>query len=288
MTLSPDRTSVPTEPAEWPDGTALFPFATALLGLSFAAAFAGLLVEDVYTGAESTRTMFRAYDLVTVAVVAPALAVALATLHRPSRVPVLAVTSLAAYLLYTYAYYLFGTGYNDLFLAHIAVFGTALLTVVLGFRTVAGIRTPPLQLARPRARIVAGLLGVLTAALAGMWVWVGVDNALNDTVPEGSQLVETESVVRLGIALDLGVLVPFYAVAIVLLWRGAAWGFLLAAVALFSGLLHQVSYLVAMPVQVAADVPGAVGSDPVEPVIVLVYLIGAVLLARARTGTPSP
>lgn len=287
MTLSPDRTSVPTEPAESPDGTALFPFATALLGLSFAAALAGLLVEDLYTGVESTTTMFRAYDLVTVVVVAPALAAAMSMLHRPSRTPVLAVTSLAGYLVYTYAYYLFGTGFNDLFLVHIAVFGTALLTVVLGFRTVAAIQTPPLQLARPRARLVAGLLGVLTAALAGMWVWAGVDNALNDTVPAGSQLVETETVVRLGIALDLGVLVPFYAVAIVLLWRGAAWGFLLAAVALASGLLHQVSYLVAMPVQVSADVPGAVGSDPFEPVIVLVYLIGAVLLARSRKGSPA-
>lgn len=292
MTLSTHPGSVPTaprdphEPDDRATGSALFPYATALLGLSFAAGMAGLLVEDLYTGVEATSAMLRGYDLVTVAVVAPALAVAMLMLHRPSRAPALAVTSLAAYLVYTYAYYLFGTGFNDLFLVHVAVFGTALLTVVLGFRTVAAIETPPLQLARPRARLVAGLLGVLTLALAGMWIWAGVDNALNDTMPTGSRLVETETVVRLGIALDLGVLVPFYAAAIVLLWRGRAWGFLLAAVALTSGLLHQVNYLVAMPMQVAADVPGAVGTDSAEPVIVLVYLIGAILLARSRRGTP--
>jgi hypothetical protein len=54
----------------------------------------------------------------------------------------------------------------------------------------------------------------------------------------------------------------------------------LAAVALFAGLLHQVSYVVAMPFQVAADIPGAVSYDPGEPVIVLLYVAGAVLLLR--------
>lgn len=44
--------------------------------------------------------------------------------------------------------------------------------------------------------------------------------------------------------------------------------------------LGQVSYMVAMPFQVAADVPGAVAFDPVEPVIVLLYLLGAALLVR--------
>ena len=293
MTLSPHRTSGssgqrdPSAPADPVAGSALFPFAAALLGLAFAAAIAGLLIDDVYTGAESTAAMFRGYDLVTLTVVAPALAVAALNLHRRSRTPALAVTGLAAYLVYTYAYYLFGTGFNDLFLVHIAVFGTALVTVVLGFRTVSAIEAPALLLARPRARLTAALLGLLTLALGGMWVWAGVDNALTGAVPAGSRLVETDTVVRLGIALDLGVLVPFYLVAAVLLWRGAVWGFLLGSVALLSGLLHQVSYLVAMPMQVAADVPEAVSSDPAEPVVVLVYLFGAILLARSRKGTPT-
>lgn len=39
-----------------------------------------------------------------------------------------------------------------------------------------------------------------------------------------------------------------------------------------------------MPFQVAADVPGAVPFDSGEPVIVLLYLLGAALLVR-RQGT---
>ena len=83
--------------------------------------------------------------------------------------------------------------------------------------------------------------------------------------------------------LDLAVLVPLYGVAAVLVWRRTGWGFLLAAVAAVAGVLHQVGYVVAMPFQVAADVPGAVNQDPFEPVIVAVYLTLVVLLLRGLT-----
>jgi len=89
--------------------------------------------------------------------------------------------------------------------------------------------------------------------------------------------------VHLGMALDLSLLVPLYAVAAVLLWRRAPWGYLLAALAVIAGVLHQVSYVVAMPFQVTADVPEAVSYDPVEPVIVLLYLVAAALLLRGTT-----
>lgn len=266
----------------------LFISAAVLLGLAFAAAMAGLLVADVYTGPESTAAMFRGWDLVTVLVVAPALAVGVLSLHRPSRTPTLAVTSLAVYLAYSYAYYLFGTGFNDLFLVHIAVFVAAAVTIALGLRALPGTGAPPLRLARPRARLAALLLGALTVGLAGMWIVAGIDNALSGAVPAGSRLVETETVVRLGIVMDLAVLAPFYATAALLLWRGTVWGFLLGTVAVSSGLLLQLGYVVAMPVQVAADVPGAARGDPAEPVIVLVYLFSALLLARARRMSAAP
>jgi hypothetical protein len=85
-------------------------------------------------------------------------------------------------------------------------------------------------------------------------------------------------VVRLGIALDLALLVPVYAAAAVLVWRRRGWGYLLAAVALVSGVAEQVNYLVAMPFQAGADVPGAIWTDPLEPVVLALYLLGAFAL----------
>jgi hypothetical protein len=251
------------------------------------ASLAGLLVDGVYTGAESTAEMLRAFDLVAVLVVVPGLAVAARCAARGSVLAHLVVASLVAYVVYTYAYYLFGTGFNDLFLLHAAVFSTGLvaLGLVLASLDVGaladrfGAKTP--------ARIVAGSLGLLAAALGGMWVYVALDNAVTGDLPAGSVLVETGTVVHLGMALDLALLVPLYGAAAVLLWRRAPWGYAVAGVALLAGVLHQLSYVLAMPFQVAADVPGAVAYDPVEPVIVLLYVAASVLLLRGARR-PSP
>jgi hypothetical protein len=252
--------------------------ARALTGLAACAALAGLLVDGVYAGAESTAAMLRGFDLVTALVVVPALATATHLARRGSVMAHLVVASLVGYVVYTYAYYLFGTGFNDLFLLHAAVFSTGL--VALGL-TLASLDLNALAARfdpRTRRRTIAGILGGLAAALGGMWVYLAVDTAVHGEAPTGSKLVETDTVVHLGMALDLTLLVPLYAAAAWLLWRRAPWGYALAGLALFAGLLHQLGYVVAMPFQVASDVPGAVAHDPGEPMIVLMYLTASALL----------
>ena len=139
-----------------------------------------------------------------------------------------------------------------------------------------------------RVRLPAAVLALLALSLGGLWVSACLAYALDGTLPAGSSLVESDTVVHLGIVLDLTVLVPLYLAAAVLLGRRHAWGFALAAVSLVAGTLHQVSYVVALLFQYAADVPGSVAVDPVEPVILLLYAVATVVLLRgrlARTGS---
>jgi hypothetical protein len=246
--------------------------------LALAASLAGLRIDGIYTGAASTAEMLRGFDLVTAVVIVPGLAVASHLARRGSIVAQLVATSLIAYLVYTYAYYLFGTGFNDLFLLHVAVFGAGLVALVLCLTSLDSSAAAHRFGAQARVRTIAGILGVLAVALGGMWTYFAVDNAVTGDVPAGSQLVETDTIVRLGMALDLTLLVPLYAVTAVLLWRRAAWGYVLATIALVGGILHQVSYIVAMPFQVVGDIPGAVSYDPFEPIIVLLFLAATALL----------
>jgi hypothetical protein len=195
---------------------------------------------------------------------------------------------MVAAAVYTYAYYLFGTEFNDGFLLHAAAFSGCLSALVLTLASldVAGIarRFGP----RTPVRWISGLLAFLAAGLGGMWVFFAVRFALTGDAPQGSALVETPTVVHLGYGLDLAVLVPVYAVAAVLLWRRAAWGYVLAAVALLSGTIHQVGYLVAMPFQVSAGVPEATAFDPLEPPIAAVFAIAAAALLAGLRGAPAP
>ncbi len=249
----------------------------ALVGM-VAASVAGLLVDDLYGTPSSTAAMLRGYDAVTLAAAAPLLAVSMVAALRGSRKGLLVWLAVLAYNVYAYAIYLFATEFNDAFLVHVAVFTSSAVALGLGLATMDVERTREAYRPRTPARLVAVLLGALALALGAMWVVVSVQNAVTGDIPAGSSLVETPRMVHLGIVLDLALLVPAYAVAAVLLWRRHAWGYVLAAVLLVSGLLHQVGYLVALPMQVAADVPGATAFDPVEPVIAGLYLVGAVLM----------
>lgn len=246
--------------------------------LALAAALAGLLLDDVYTGATSTAQILRGYDLATAVLVVPALTVAAGYLRRGSLLGRLVTAGLLADLVYSYAFFVFGTSFNDLFLLHLAVFSASLTALVL---TVAGADLDAVakRLQAPtRVWPAAAGLALLALSLGGMWISAALVNAVNETIPAGSRLVETTTVVHLGMALDLAVQVPLYAVAAVLLWRRSAWGYVLAFVALLSGIPEQVSYLVAMPLQVMAGVRGAVAFDPLEPVILVVYALGLVVL----------
>jgi hypothetical protein len=258
-----------------------------LTGLVAGASLAGLLLNGVYSGPESTAEMLRAYDVVAVLVVVPALAVAARRAARGSVLAPLVIASLVAYVVYTYAYYLFGTGFNDLFLLHAAIFSTGLVALGLLLASLDVEALAGRFGVKTKVRIVASSLGVLAVALGGMWVYVALANAVTGDPPTGSKLVETSAVVHLGMALDLMLLVPLYGAAALLLRRRAPWGFALAGVALLAGVLHQVSYIVAMPFQVAADVPGAVAYDPGEPAIVLLYVAASVLPFRGARR-PSP
>jgi hypothetical protein len=258
-----------------------------VLVLMSVASVAGLLVDGLYRDPLPTSSMLRGYDLVTLVVAVPALGAAVVGVRRRSPLAELVWVGLLAAAAYTYAIYVFGTAFNALFLLHVAVLSGAVFALVLALAAADPAATGNRIHLRRSRPVVAMILGALAVGLGGMWVYVSLRFAATGEVPAGSALVETAETVHLGIALDLAFLVPTYGAAAVLLWRRSAWGELLAAIALVSGVVHQIGYLVAMPFQVAAGVPGAVATDPAEPIIVALFALAAALLLIpiARDGS---
>lgn len=246
--------------------------------LAFVVSLAGLLVDGVYGEPASVAEMLRGYDLVTVVVVVPALVISQLLARRDSRRAQLVWTGLLAYLVYTYAYYLFPTSFNRLLLLHVVVFSGSLLALVLTIRALDVTDIADSFNPHTPRRTVSCILAVLALALGGLWIYHSVQFITSGALPAGSSLVEPDVVVHLGIALDLALLVPAYALAAVWLWRGIPVGYVLAAVVLVSGTLHQLSYMVALPFQAAAGLPGAVAFDPFEPLIALLYVLASALL----------
>lgn len=246
---------------------------------AMSAAVLGLVLGDVYGPDQAAVQMLRGFDAVTLVVIGPALLLTVRSEGHGSTTATLFTASLLAYLGYTYLYYLLGTGFTDLMLLHAPLLTATLVALVLTFRDL------PVPSLRDRttgggARVAAGVLALLAVSLGAMWTYAVVAHAADGTLPAGSSLVESGTMVHLGIVLDLTLLVPLYGAAAVLLWRRRAWGFVLATVALVAGILHQLSYVVALLFQYTADVPGSVLVDPFEPVILALYVIATLLLLR--------
>ena len=255
-----------------------------LVGLLATASGAGLFVDDLYQDPAPVAAMFRGYDLIALIIIAPLLAVTLLPALRRSVRAQLLWTGGLAYAVYHSALYVFGTEFNDIFLLHVAVFSLSVFAFGLAIANldVSGMarrfsdRTP--------ARSIAAILLLLAATLAVFWIAPSIRFAITGEIPkEGSELIVPTATTHLGWVLDLSLLVPAYALAGILLWRRAAWGYVLATVVLIGGLVQQVDYMAALAFQANANIPGASGFDPLEPVIASLYLIGAVaLLARVR------
>ncbi|HSK97828.1 MAG TPA: hypothetical protein VK891_14495 [Euzebyales bacterium] len=275
-TLAPSGTGTAATAARW--------LAAATAALVAGISAAGLWAAGLYTDGPAVEAMFRGYDLVALAVVAPLLAASLLPSWRDRPAAQLVRVSMLAFCVYNYAYYLFGAQLNAALLAHVAIFTASLYALVL---TVVALDVDWLAAAfRPRTpvRAVAVVLGLLAVPLATIQLSGLAGFALTGTTPqEPSQLVVPLVFTRLGAVLDLSLLVPAYLLAAVWLWRRRAWAYLLSTAVLVAGALHQLSYIAGMLFQLAAEVPGA-AFDPYEPAIVALFAVGSGLLfANLRT-----
>lgn len=255
-----------------------------VVALLTASSVAGLLIDGLYQESDAVVAMLRGYDLAALVTAAPLLAVTLVPSLRTSLRARLMTAGTLAFVVYDYAYYVFGTGFNDLFLLHVATFSTALFALILTLSSLDVAGLAPRFRSRTPVRTVATILGVLAASLAGLWISGSLAFAVNGTMPgDGNALVYPIEMTHLGYAMDLAFLVPAYAAAATLLWRRRPWGHVLGAVMLVAGAFTQVTYMAAMVFQSRADIAGAAAFDPFAPVLVTTYLIGAgLLLANLR------
>jgi hypothetical protein len=251
--------------------------ATALMAV---AATAGLWADGLYRESAGLREMFRGYDFVTLVVAVPTLAVSLALANRGSIRSRMVWLGSLGFAVYTYALYVFGSSFNDVFLVHVAILILASVALALGVRQA---DIPGLVSGfgwRAPTRFVAGILAFLSVGLGGMWIFYAVRFAVTGDPPVESELVVPLTITHLGYALDLSLLVPAYAATAVLLWRRAAWGLVVAPVLLIAGVLQQLTYMTALVFQVRADVPEANAFDAAEPFVLAAYVLGAWLLLR--------
>ena len=259
---------------------AAYVLSAAVGGLMLAASSAGLFVEGLYPDDPWAREAFRAGDLVTMALVAPALITSLIMSARGSTRATLGWMGMLGYSVYNYAYFVFGARFNDIFLLHVALFSISIFALVSALR---GLDVDSLG-GGFRSKVVARSIGMFLLAVGlaqgGLWVFVVLrfvttGQLLEDIPVEGQHLV---------FALDLSLLAPTLVLASVLLLRVRPVGFVMGTAVSVFGAAYQINLMASGVFQANADVPG-VKAFPLESIILTVgFVVASVILLLAVRG----
>ena len=209
-------------------------FLTYALGVVMATQAAlGLLLPDEYRDAAWITASWFGNDAVTLIVGTPLLIAAARRARHGSTAGLLWWLGAIAYAAYNYAFYLFGAALNTFFLLYVAALVLSMAALLLALPRVDIARVAAsFRSATPR-RVIGGAFTLLGFGLMSTWItmWAAYAFAGRPTPvePEAFKVVA---------ALDLSLMGPALALGGILLWRRAAWGYVIAAIAGIQGSLY--------------------------------------------------
>jgi hypothetical protein len=184
-----------------------------------------------YYDTVSSAAQMQGNDLITLVVGLPLLAVATWLAFRGSLRGRLLLSGTLGFFLYTYMSMSMLTSYNNLFLVYVILFGLSLYAFILSLMAV-DVETLPRHFSPHLPhRWIAGVLFLVAGFLTLAWL-----GRIGAPLLQG-QTPALENTTTLVIqAMDLVLIAPLAFIAGILLLRRAAWGYLLASLAVLKGL----------------------------------------------------
>ena len=212
------------------------------------AAGGGLFIGGLYRDAPYFAVQAMGQDLISLAVVLPALILAafLAS-HGSSRARLIWLGGLV-YLVYSYVIAAFDVKFNPLFLVYVALLGCSLYALIGGLVTLdmAGIKASFVE--RTPSRAVSIYLAVLAILFYFLWLNETIPALIAGKIPQSLQ--DNGTPTNAVHVLDMAWILPAFGITAVSLWRKHSLGYTLAGtmlsyiVLLISAILSMVVFMI--------------------------------------------
>lgn len=242
------------------------------------ASAAGLLLPALYRDNLLVSSGWLGNDLVTLFLAAPALAFISARAAQRSDARELIRLGLLDYMLYNYAFYLFGAAFNSLFLIYVAIVTLAGVELIRGLVRLDVETVGRAMRATAPVRAVGAYLLLVATGLAAVYVVQWANFAATGRLP--AVVSATGHPTSVVFALDLTLVVPPSVLAGVWIWQRRPWGYALAVITTGKGAIYMVALSAAT---LAAWRSGALAS-PSQIALWGVIGLGSALACAALLG----
>jgi hypothetical protein len=214
----------------------LAPLSILVAFLAASASAGGLFIQNIYRDNTFVMTALRGNDIVTLFVAVPMLILALIFSLRGLIWAQLIWMGSLGYMLYNYAFYLYGAAFNLFFLAYVAIFALSIYGLIFG---ISGLNAQEISRRfniKTPVRWISGYMLFFGLFLGGLWVVRAIGIMLTlGTLPVGQipqDILKFGHPTAVVYATDLSLLIPALLVGAVLLWQSRAWGYVVSAVVL--------------------------------------------------------
>ena len=243
--------------------------------LATIASAAGLLLNRLYRDNAFVTTTWLGNDAVTLYLVVPIMTAAMFFSNRGSLKAQLIWMGALDYMLYNYAFYLFGAAFNAFFLIYTALLGLSIFALILGLMNldVNGIR----QQFRERTPVkwIGGYFLFVAFGLSAVYLMQSISFVFSGQLP--SIVTISEHPTSIVFALDLTLLVPWLVVGALWLMKRQPWGFVIAGILSIKGPLYTLVLAINTVLVMKAGLGGA-GELPLWVTLTLLGLLASGLL----------
>jgi hypothetical protein len=246
------------------------------------ASILGLLQRGIYRDNDFVTSAWLANDAITLFTAIPFMMVALFFTIRGSLAWTIIWLGLLDYFLYNYSFYLFGAGFNPLFLLYVLIVGSSIYAMICGLASFDRRNLIRSVSSRMPVRWIAIYLLFVAAGLTSIYVAQSLGYVVNGTLPE--IVTRTDHPTSVVFALDLTLLVPAMVLGAVWVWQRKAWGYILTGISLIKGTLYTLVLTSGALFGTYRGIEGLVGEIPLWATLTLLGLtMNAVFFARIRT-----
>lgn len=218
----------------------------AIVILAFAASAGGLFIHSLYRDTAIFKTAWLANDLVTLLLL-PLLIISWTYSIKGNLEAYLVWLGMLLYLLYNYAFYLFGAVFNSFFILYVLIVTLSLYALIVGLFNVDIKAIKDRMISLRRRRTIIAFLIVVAIPLSMVELGQCLEFLISEKQPEIPVLV---------MALDLTLIIPNCILAAVLLWKNNAWGIVVSAMLLAKSFSYGLVLVTATTYIAVNDVGG--------------------------------